>query len=103
MVENIVVGSGITGIITSLELLNQDKKVVMFDIGKDDESNINDKFENNYKYKINKIKEFYKKIKKNMDRKDGKYLNGSNYVFETKSIDNFKYDNNEIYLPLTEA
>jgi ferredoxin len=103
MEENIVVGSGITGIITSLELLNQDKKVVMFDLGKDDESNINDKFENNYQYKINRIKKLYKKIKKNFDRKDGKYFNGSNYIFETKSIDNFKYDSNEIYLALTEA
>ena len=103
MEKNIVVGSGITGILTSLELLNQGKKVAMLDLGKDEESNTNNKFENDYKYKINQIKKIYEKIKKNRDRAHGKYFNGSNYVLETKSIENFKYDSKEIYLALTEA
>ena len=101
MKTNIVIGSGITGTIASLELLNDGNKVIMLDIGTKDQS-LNENFQSDYKYKINKIKKIYKKINQNKDRKNGKYYNGSNYIFNSETLKNFKLIDN-VFLPITDA
>ena len=100
--QNIIIGSGPTGIAAAEEMLNLGKEVTILDYGnvlEDKNKEIKQQFLNNYdKNKFRKEIEKNKKITKKYKNENLKFPFGSDYVFRENKFEKFKTQNNIDYL-----
>ncbi len=100
--QNIIIGSGPTGIAAAEEMLNLGKEVTILDYGnvlEDKNKEIKQQFlNNNDKNKFRKEIENNKKITKKYKNENLKFPFGSDYVFRENRFEKFKTQNNIDYL-----
>ena len=100
--QNIIIGSGPTGIIAAEEILNSGKEVAILDFGnkieKDNHKIKKDFHINNDKSKFLKSIQKYKKVTKKYKNENLKFPFGSDYVFRENNFEKFKAEKNIDFL-----